>query len=483
MNKGKSLKLNAMISSLNTLVSLIFPLITFPYISRVLQVENVGSINLGYSIIEYFVLIAGFGVNTFAIRTGSSIRDDRNALSEFANQMFTINIITTVISIIMLLLLLSLPTKLANYKNLILVQSLMLIFSPMALDWYYSIFEDFLYITIRNTLTKVISIICMFIFVHDINDTIVYVLITSLATSSSYIFNFIHTKRYMPLKITLHPHFDLYYKELLIFWVNAFAITVYLDIDKTMLGLLSGTKAVGLYSVATNIYVISKRMVNAATTAMVPRLSYYAKIDKAAFISLGSKVIKTVIFFAVPMITGLYILNKDVILLLSGKSYLEATPALLILAIALCFAMLSNVFVNGILLSNSQEKYVLKCTLITAGINVGLNFIFIPLFKQNGAAITTLLTEAVMFVATGICAKKIIKSFASEKTLIHALIGAVAMIIISLLLQEMFLHMAVLTRLIIKILVSSLVYFILQVIMCDEICFSFLNMIKNKISK
>lgn len=94
----KSLTVNAALSSLRTLTTIIFPLITYPYITRVLSVENIGRVNFGQSIVSYFMLLAGFGISTFAIRNGSQIRENNEQLNLFANRVFTINIITTIIS-------------------------------------------------------------------------------------------------------------------------------------------------------------------------------------------------------------------------------------------------------------------------------------------------------------------------------------------------------------------------------------------------
>ena len=120
----KSLTINAALSSLRTLTTIIFPLITYPYITRVLSVENIGRVNFGQSIVSYFMLLAGFGISTFAIRNGSQIRENNERLNLFANRVFTINIITTAISCGLLVIVTILPTKVAAYRTLILLHSI-----------------------------------------------------------------------------------------------------------------------------------------------------------------------------------------------------------------------------------------------------------------------------------------------------------------------------------------------------------------------
>ena len=125
--KNKSLKVNAFLSTLKTLSNAIFPLITYPYISRVISVEGMGKISFSQSIVNYFLLIAGFGIYHFSVREGAGIRDDKENFNLFANRVFTINCIAALISFLMLMILLLLPTKIGEYKKLIFIYSISII--------------------------------------------------------------------------------------------------------------------------------------------------------------------------------------------------------------------------------------------------------------------------------------------------------------------------------------------------------------------
>ena len=148
--KKKSLAINAFYSCIKTLTTIIFPLITYPYITRILSVEDIGSINFGHSIVSYFSLLAALGINTFAVRNGSQIRDDENDLNIFSRRIFTINIVTTVISCALLIVLVFLPTRIADFRAIILIQGVTVALSPFAVTWLYTIEEDFRYITLRS---------------------------------------------------------------------------------------------------------------------------------------------------------------------------------------------------------------------------------------------------------------------------------------------------------------------------------------------
>ena len=125
---GKSMKVNAMLNGIKTMMSILFPLITFPYATRVLQVENLGKVNFSSSVISYFTLLAALGVSTYAIREGSGDKYDKNKIDVFVSQVFTINVISTIVAYFSLFFILLVTPILQEYKVLLLIQSSTIIF-------------------------------------------------------------------------------------------------------------------------------------------------------------------------------------------------------------------------------------------------------------------------------------------------------------------------------------------------------------------
>ena len=156
IKKKKSVGINAVLNIIKQCCAIIFPLITFPYASRVLGVENYGKVNFGTSIISYFTLLAGLGITNYAIREGARIRDNKENFSAFVNEVFTINVVTTLISYAALFLTLIFWDKLGSYRVLILIQSLSILFTTIGTDWINSIYEEYAYITIRYVIVHII---------------------------------------------------------------------------------------------------------------------------------------------------------------------------------------------------------------------------------------------------------------------------------------------------------------------------------------
>lgn len=273
MKQQKSLGINAILNGLQSILNLLFPLITFPYVSRVLSVNGMGIYNFSNTYIGYFLLLAGLGINTYAVREGTKYRDNKQRISEFASQIFSINICSTLLAYILLVISLILFKRLNIYSVCILIFSIQILFTTLGINWLYIIYEDYAYITVRNIIFKIFSIILLFIFVRKPNDFLVYAGITVLASVGSNILNFFHAKSFINLNFTLKFSIWKHLKPILIIFASAVGVSIYLYSDNTILGLIKGDYAVGLYSVATKIYKISEDVLSAVLTVTIPRLS------------------------------------------------------------------------------------------------------------------------------------------------------------------------------------------------------------------
>lgn len=427
MQNKKSLTQNALLSSIKTLSTIVFPMITYPYITRVLSVENIGKVNFGNSVVSYFSLIGALGLTGYAVRTGAKFKDDKAKLSGFSSSIFTINVLASLIAYGLMAICLLFPTKLADYRSIILIQATTILFAPLAVEWLYTIEEDFAYITLRSILVQFCSLILMFIFVKNEDDIYKYVLLCVVSSSLGNLFNFAHSKKYTRIRLTRKTDWCSSYKSIITFFVNSIATVIYLNSDTTMLGLMCNDYAVGLYSVATKIYSIIKQVFNAVVGVTIPRLSYLNTTNQQDFDKLVRRMISLTIVGAVPASFGMILLRKEIILLISGEAYISAATALAILAVAICFGVLSNIIANGVLVCVGHEKKVLIATSASAAINVLLNSVCIPLLKQNGAALTTLIAELTMFLVSIHHARKYITNMFDLHTVLSVAISCALM--------------------------------------------------------
>ena len=396
--KNKTLFKNALLNTIKQFCNIAFPLITFPYVSRVLQVENYGKYTFSNSIVNYFCMLAALGITNYAIREGSIFREDEKNLSKFSNEVFTINILTMCLSLLLLLCLILLFPKLKDYRVLLLIQSSMIFFNTIGVEWLFSIFEDFKYITIRSVFIQIISLVLLFVFVKDSDDYVIYALITTFSSGSASIISFFYSKKHLKLNIVKKINFKKHIKPMLVLFFNTLAITIYVNSDITILGVLKDNHVVGLYNVSARVYTIIKQLLNAIVIVVLPRISLYLSQSKdQEFKEIVTSVFHYLIILILPTITGLFLMSKNIIYLVAGESYVDASYSLQILSVSIFFSLLASFITTGILLPKKKENKILNSTIIGALVNVVLNLLIIPFFSLNGAAFTTLIAEMVVF--------------------------------------------------------------------------------------
>ena len=411
--KTKSLRMNAALNVIKQCCAIIFPLITFPYVSRVIGTEGFGQYNFSFSIADYFIIFAALGIHSYAIREGAKNRNDKALTDRFCCEVFTINITSMLISVCGLTVLLLCAKSLNRYALLIVIISTHMLMTTVGADWVNSIFEDYLYITVRYIVVQILALISIFIFVRSEKDVVNYAIIATLASAGGNLLNIYYIRKYVKLKLVFDKSVLKHLKPILILFANVLAISIYVNADITMLGYYRNDAEVGIYSLASRIYNIVKRMINAMIIVTLPRLAYYSKHNQNAYEGVTRKAMNGLIMLLLPCIVGLIAMSKPTVLLVGGGEYLTAWKPLCVLSGAMLFALLSSFFTNCILVVNGKEKAMLLSTVVSAAVNMILNLFILPKYGMTGAAVTTLIAEAVNlgiqgYASRGLVAKKLL---------------------------------------------------------------------------
>lgn len=467
-----SLKKNAILNVIKQLCAVLFPLITIPYITHILGPENYGKITFSSSIISYFILIAGLGVSNYAIREGAKIREDKNKINKFANEVFSINIISTFIAYFSLFIFIIISSKMNDYRNIIVIQSISLLLTTIGVDWINSVYEDYTYLTIRYLIFQFISIICLFIFVRNQDDYIIYSIISLFAVYGGNVLNIFYIRRYVKLKFTLKLNLKNHIKPILYLFFSSVATTIYVYSDSTILGYLLNDFDVGVYGLASKIYLVVKQVLNAIIIVSLPRLSFLLKIDdNVEFEKLCNKIYNLLIIIVLPTIVGLFLLSNDAMRIVGGDEYISGGNSLKILSVSLLFSVFAGFFCCSIMLPFKKEKYFLISSIIGAVVNISFNFIVIRYMGITGAAITTMLSEFIVFIIYLIISYRLIKLKLNVKNLVLTLLGCFYILIIFLLTFK-YLEHQIYTILLIVI-VGALGYFIIHLIFRNDIIFPY----------
>lgn len=427
----KSLKKNAFYSVLKVFLSLVFPLITFPYASRILLPEGIGKVNFANSIVSYFILIASLGIGGYATREASKVRDDRKELSKLFQEIITINMICCVVSYILFFIALYTVPKFSSYHDLLLVISVKIIFSVLGIEWIFSANEDFKYITIRTFIIQLLSLIYLFVFVKTKDDILHYAIFGILTAVGCNILNFLFVKKFISFNI--HQKLDLkkHLKPIFVFFGITVVTSIYTMLDTTMLGFLSSDTEVGLYTASTKLGHMVLSMLTAITAVLLPRLTKIIKNnDSGSFNELVAKSANILLLLSFPMTAGVMVLCKPLITLLSGEQYLSAIPSMIIISpiiISISFGSLTGV---QILPALGKEKISLYSYIIGAVTNLILNSILIPRIGAAGAATGTLCAEFIVTFIQVIYLRKIIFNKDLLKNISQVLIATCFMVLI-----------------------------------------------------
>ncbi|MCR5376626.1 MAG: flippase [Lachnospiraceae bacterium] len=432
MSRNKSLALNAALNTVKTVLGILFPLITYPYVSRVLGVENLGIYNFSFSFLSYFLLIAALGVPTYGIREGTNYRDNKEQLQGFVSELFSINVISTTVSYTLLIILLYAIPFMRPYRTTILILSAEILFTTLGTSWVYNVFEDFLAIAIRTVFFQLLSLVFVFLFVKTSNDLYNYVLILLISNSGANLVNFFYIrKKYCKFYFTLRIDWKRHLRPIMTIFSAAVAITVFVSSDTTMLGFMTNDYQVGLYGVAVKIYTIIKSVLAAILMVFIPRftlmLSGKRENETNEFFS---RVFNVLTVLVLPMCFGLFLLSEDVVLVVSGKEYYGAAAPLRILSLAEVFSLFAGMYTQCVLIPLKKEKIVFRATAISAVVNIVLNILLIPLWGICAAAVTTVISEFIAFVIAYVYSIDTIRLVNVWKNLASALLGCAGIVVV-----------------------------------------------------
>lgn len=392
-HKQHSIQYNFVMNFILTASSILFPLITFPYVSRVLGPDGTGKVAFATSMVQYFTMIAMLGVPTYGVRAIAQAKSNPKELKAVVVELLTINLVMTAVSYLLFFICLLFVPQMRSQKVLMLVCSSAILLNSLGINWFFQGMEDYSYITMVSMLFKVVSVVTMVLFVRSESDYIWYGVMSVLSSYGSGIVNIFRLPRYLePGKVEYH--YVRHLKPILIFFSMSVATTIYTNLDTVMLGMMKNDTEVGLYNAGIKVKTLLVTLITSLGTVLLPRLSEYIAAGKnEEFLRLVSKAISFVLLFSIPVSIYCAFYTEDILLLLSGEAYLGAAPAMEILMPTIIFIGLSNICGIQVLVPLGREKQVFVSVASGAVLDLVLNAFLIPYLGAAGAAIGTLCAE------------------------------------------------------------------------------------------
>ena len=465
----KSIKFNFIMNFILTVSNFLFPLITFPYVSRVLLPEGTGKVAFALSIVSYFTIFASFGVATYGIRAVAQVRDDKERLSKTMHELLFINIISMTIVYVALAIAILVVPKFAMEKELFWVTSLFILFTIIGIEWLYKGLEKYQYITIRTIIFKIASLFLVFLFVKEKSNYIIFAFISIFAIVGSGVLNLINSRKLINYTLYSEYEFKKHLKPMFVLFLTSMAIAIYTSLDEGLLGLLSSPEQVGYYNAAVRVKGILFTLITSLGVVLLPRLSYYVENHmETEFHEALAKSTNFIIVIAASVVIFFTLFAKETILILAGENYVASIIPLQIVVWALILSAITNILGIQILLPLKKDKQLLFSVLCAATVDVIANFLLVPKLAAVGTALSVIAAELSVLIVQIIILRQYIKILFSGLQLHKIIIALLIAIACALFVREIVVNTSTLIIFLCSSSVFFLAYFIILLLLEEK---------------
>lgn len=428
---GQSVKKNYILNCTKTISGMLFPLISFAYVSRILSVEGIGKVDFVTQVVSFFILFASLGVFTYGTREAAKVRNNRRDLSKLVREIIIFNVITTMLSYTVFLVLVFYFDKFILYQNLFLIYGVYIVSQSICLNWLFNALENYEYITFRYVLFQVLALILIFLFVKEKDDYLIYIGILAFAGCGSDLLNFFYSRKFVNLRY--HGPVDVthHVRPVLLLFFNTLLGYLYASTGSIMLGLLSSPYYVGLYAASNKMVRASLGVITALMVVVLPRASFYVKNKDADQLkALVRKSINFVLFMSLPLVCFMMILGEDLLFIFGGQDFTSATLCAQILSALIILVPMSMLATHEVIIPSGMDRKLLLCSACGALINIGLNMILIPYFHELGAAMSAICAQLVYGLCVTILAHKSVNLMEASKEIWQYLLATSAMVLV-----------------------------------------------------
>jgi len=401
-----SIRKNFGYNLLLTVCGYIIPFITFPYISRVLGVQNLGVCNFVDSIINYFVLFSMLGVGSYGVREIARVRLDEGKRNAVFTNLVLLNLVMTVVAIIVLIVCTFSIPKLADYRPFLLIGIVKLVFNVFLIEWFYQGIQDFKYITIRSLAIRLAYVVAIFVFIRSEADVLLYYFITTLTTVLNACINFLHSKRYVKIDIrAFNP--KIFIVPVLSFGYYRVLTSMYTTFNTVFLGFSCNDIEVGYFSTATKLYSIIMSVLSAFTTVMIPHVSELIRDGQVARLQkIADQTLMVISSISIPLIVFCQFCAPDIIRLIAGPGYEGAIVPFRIVIFLLLIIGAEQILIQQFLMASTKNKPIIAVSSLGAVTGVLLNVLLTPSMGSIGSSCAWGISEVCVLVLGIILVKK-----------------------------------------------------------------------------
>lgn len=393
-----SIKRNFIYNSTLTVSGYVFTLLTYPYISRVLGVSNVGIVNFVDSLINYFIIFAMMGIGTVGIREVAIHKNNREQLSKTFSGVFTLNAISTLIATTALLIAMYSVPQLFPYRTLLYFGVFKLLFNIFLVEWFFTGLENFSYIAKRTIIIKLIYVACIFMFVRQASDYQIYYFLCVLVVIVNGLVNIIYCRKFIYFSlegICIKPYLSTFFS------IGFYVIigSMYTSFNVAWLGFVAGTDEVGYYTTATKLHTIILALLTAFQNVMFPRVtSLLSEGKKEEYQKKLQISVDSLLCFSLPVIILFMIFGPHILHLLVGDGYEGSYLPFRIIVPLILVIGYGQITCIQILMAMKQDKKLLLNSIIGACVGLLLNILIVSRLGAVGSSLVWLMSELVIML-------------------------------------------------------------------------------------
>lgn len=455
-----TLKKNLCFNVLLSISNYIFPLITFPYVTRILGAEGIGIANFILSIVDYTILFANLGITTIGIKEIAACIDKKDTTSDIFSKLVSIHIVVTIFVLLIYFICVIFVADFHDQQTLMLVGSVKIVSNIFLVEWFFQGLQSFKYITLRSIGTRVLYVILVLSLVKQRDDYDIYIAVTIFQVLLNATINWSYTKRIVTFRFTLLG-FKEYFSSILIWGTTIILFSFYGTFNIIFLGFSCSKESVGYYTTATRLYALIIAVITAYNGVFVPYLNnLFSQNRLAEFKIMVTKSLNVVCFLAIPIIFGCVVLAPDIITVIAGDGFVRAILPFQIIIIQVLLVGISQITENQVLLAYGKNKIVLYVTLTTTMMAAIIIFLFVPVYAELASAYAVALPHVIECVLLVYFARRCICFDFPYKSILLNILSSIPIIFICLFFQYSF-H-GIYIRLIMSIVCSVLAYWSIE---------------------
>ena len=474
-----TIKKNYFYNLIYQVVAIILPIITTPYISRVLGATNIGIYGYTISISAYFILFGSLGVALYGQREIAYYQNDKGNRSKIFFEILLFRIITmSISSILFYFFFVNTNNQYNIYYKILLLE---LFANAIDISWFFQGLEEFKKTVTRNLIIKIISVILIFVFVKSSNDLIIYFIIYVLSLLIGNFSLWLYLPKYI-IKVKIKDlNIKRHIKPTLILFLPQIAVQVYTILDKTMIGIIISDKSeVGFYTQGEKIIKLLLTIITSMGTVMLPRIAFnFSKNNFDKIKEYLNKSFNFVFMLAFPFMFGIISISEKFVPSFFGEGYDKVSLIMSTISPILLFIGLSNVIGMQYLLPTKHQKEYTLSVVVGAVVNFLFNLLLIKNYGAIGAAIGTVIAEFTVTFIQFLSIRKEFNLFNIIKFSLQYLISAIIMFVILLAIRMI--PVSNILSIIIQVIVGFIVYFGLLLLLKNEFIFEYLKLFVNKL--